>query len=255
MQFRFQSARSLTGALAISAALFFASSRPAVGADEPLRYLTAGHPDSALLAPPPLPDSAEFAADMAQVVAVHSACTSNQAALAFSEKKFSIFNFTPAIGDFLQPGKLPKTEAFFERVQREAETVTDLAKDYWQRPRPFTVDTNLASGKLEKSFSYPSGHSTEGTVLALVLAEVFPEQRDDILAVGRDLGWHRVWIARHYPTDIHAGRMFAQAIVREMHSNAAFQQELAEVKNEIAAARAAKNRVPESAAVSGQLEK
>jgi len=154
MQFQLQSSRSLTAALAISAALFFTSSRPAVCADEPLRYLTAGHPDSALLAPPPLPGSGEFAADMAQVVAVHRACTSNEAELAFSEKKFSIFNFTPAIGDFFQPGKLPKTEAFFERVQKEAETVTDLAKDYWKRPRPYTIDTNLVSGKLEKSFGY-----------------------------------------------------------------------------------------------------
>jgi len=255
MQFRIQSSHSLAVALAMSAALFFASNRPAICADEPLRYLTAGHPDSTLLAPPPLLGSAEFAADMAQVVAVHRACTSNEAALAFSEKKFSIFNFTPAIGDFFQPGKFPKTEAFFERVQNEAETVTDLAKDYWKRPRPYTVDTNLVSGKLEKSFSYPSGHSTEGTVLALVLADVFPDQREGILAVGRNLGWHRVWIARHYPTDIHAGRVFAQAIVREMQSNPDFQHDLAEVKSEIAAAGAIKNRVLESAAIPARLEK
>jgi acid phosphatase (class A) len=201
-------------------------------------YLSVGQPDAAvILAPPPLPGSAEQAADMAAVAAAVHACTSNEAALAFSEKKFSIFTFTPVIGAFFQPGKFPKTEAFLERVQNEAETVTDLGKDFWKRPRPFTMDTNLASGKLEKSFGYPSGHSTEGTVLALVLAELFPDQREGIMAVGRDLGWHRVWIARHYPTDIYAGRVLARAIVRQMRESEAFQKDFAGVKAELAAAQ------------------
>ena len=228
---RFNSFRSLAAVLLVTAAT-------ALRAEEPLLYLPANQPSAAvILAPPPAPGSAEFAADMATVVAVHRACTSNEATLAFSEKKFSIFTFTPAIGDFFKPGKFPKTEAFFERVQKEAEVVTDQGKDFWKRPRPYTVDTNLASGKLEKTFSYPSGHSTEGTVLALVAAEVFPKKQNAILAIGRDLGWHRVWIARHYPTDIHAGRVFAKAIVREMEADADFQRDLAEVKSEIAAAR------------------
>ena len=71
-------------------------------------------------------------------------------------------------------------------------------------------------------------------MLALVLADLVPERREEILAVGRDLGWHRVWIARHYPTDIYAGRVFALAVVREMKANPDFQHDLAAVKAEIA---------------------
>lgn len=198
-------------------------------------YLAAGQPDAAaLLAPPPLPGSPEQAADMDEVRIVYHASTSNEMAVAYSEKKFSIFNFTPAIGDFFQPGKFPKTEAFFENVQKQAETVTDNAKDYYKRPRPYTTDTNLANGKLEKSFSYPSGHSTESMVLALVLADLFPEQHDAIIAHARLIGWHRVEIARHYPTDIYAGRVLAQAIVREMKKNSDFQKDFAEAQAEIA---------------------
>ncbi len=199
-----------------------------------LHYLSAGQPDSArLLAPPPLPDSAEQAADMATVVAVCRACSTNAASLAFGEKRFSIYNFTPALGERLKPGKLPKTEAFFDRLQKDAAAATDEAKDYWKRPRPFTVNPSLASGKLEKSFGYPSGHACEGMVLALVLADLFPDQSEAVLAIGRDLGWHRVWIGRHYPTDIYAGRVFALAIVREMKASPDFQRDLAEVKAEI----------------------
>jgi acid phosphatase (class A) len=207
-----------------------------------LHYLPDGKPDAiALLAPPPLPDSAEQAADMAEVKAVYHAATSNDIAAAYSEKKFDIFNFTPAIGDFFQPGKFPKTEAFFEKVQSDAAAVTDNAKDFYKRPRPYVTDPSLVNGKLEKSFSYPSGHSTESMVLALVLADLFPDRQDAIIAKARTIGWHRVQTARHYPTDIYAGRVLAQAIVREMKKSPDFQKDFEEAKAEIAAVQAAKN--------------
>ena len=206
-----------------------------------LTYLAPGTPDSTLiLAPPPLLDSAEQEVDMAGVVAIQKACTTNQLAIALSQKKFSVFNFAPAIGDFFVADRFPRSGAFFEHVQKDAAAATDAAKEYWKRPRPFTIDPSLASGKLEKSFGYPSGHAAEGMVLALVLAELFPDRREAILAIGRDLGWHRLWIGRHYPTDIYAGRVFALAIVREMKANAGFQHDLSEAKAEIASmARAA----------------
>ena len=203
-----------------------------------LNFLAPGQPDAAtLLAPPPLIDSAEQAADMDEVRAVYHAAGNNDIAVAYSEKKFTVFNFTAAVGAFFVETNLPKTDAFFKKVQTDAETVTDLGKDYFHRPRPYFTDTNLINGKLEKSFSYPSGHSTESMVLALVLAEAVPGQHDAIIAQARQIGWHRVQIARHYPTDIYAGRVLAQAIVRELNKSDAFQKELAEVRAEIEAAR------------------
>ena len=201
-----------------------------------LHYLTGKKPNAIeLLAPPPLPDSPEQAADMAEVQAVYHAATSNDIADAYSEKKFNIFNFTPAIGDFFVAGKFPKTEAFFDNVQKDAETVTDNAKYFYKRPRPYVTDPSLINGKLEKSFSYPSGHSTESMVLALVLSDLFPDKHDAIIAKARSIGWHRVQTARHYPTDIYAGRVLAQAIVKQMEKNDDFQKDLAEAKAEIAA--------------------
>jgi acid phosphatase (class A) len=213
-----------------------------------LRYLAAGQPDAvALLAAPPLPGSAEQAADLATVREVYHAASSNDIAAAYSEKKFSVFNFTPAVGSFFQSDKLPKTAAFFERVQGDATVVTDHAKALYKRPRPFVTDPALANGKLEKSFGYPSGHSAESMVLALVLAELFPEKHDAIIAHARDIGWRRVEVARHYPTDIYAGRVLAAAIVREMNASPDFQKDLAEARNEIAALQAATAASPRAA--------
>jgi len=217
---------------------------PAIFAkDADLHFLAPGKPDAAtLLAPPPLPDSAEQTADLNEIRAVYHAAGSNDLAAAYAEKKFSVFNFTGAVGVYFVETNLPKTTAFFEKVQKDAATVTDLGKDFFQRPRPFTTDPSLANGKLEKSFSYPSGHATESMVLALVLADLLPDRHDAILAHARLIGWHRVQIARHYPTDIYAGRVLAQAIVKQFKKSDRFETEFNEAKAEIEAARtAAKN--------------
>jgi acid phosphatase (class A) len=203
-----------------------------------LHFLKPGKPEAAaLLCPPPLLDSAEQAAEMESVRAVYHAASAADKQAAYDEKKFSVFNFTAVVGPYFTATNLPKTAAFFEKVQLDAETVTDLGKDFFHRPRPFTTDTNLANGKLEKSFSYPSGHSTESMVLALVLAELLPEQHDAIIAHARLMGWHRVQIARHYPSDIFAGRTLAQAIAKGFKKSDDFAKELAEVKAELAAAK------------------
>jgi acid phosphatase (class A) len=209
-----------------------------VAKDATLNYLKDTWPGTAtLLAAPPAPDSPEQAADLETVRAVYRAATSNDIAAAYSEKKFSVFNFTTEAGPYFQSNSLPKTSVFFQKVQSDAATVADAEKDFFMRPRPYTIDTNLANGKLEKSFGFPSGHSTESMVLALVLADLLPDKKDAILAHARAIGWHRVQIARHYPSDIYAGRVLAQVIVRHMKQNPAFQRDFEEVKAEIVAAR------------------
>ena len=222
----------------LSAVLTLALSASAQASD--LNFLNSGKPKaSELLAPPPLPDSTEQAADMATVHSVYQAASDADKQAAYAEKKFSVYNFTDSVGAYFVETNLPKTTAFFEKVQKDAETVTDLGKDYFHRPRPFTTDPSLANGKLEKSFSYPSGHSTESMVLALVLADLLPDKHDAIIAHARQMGWHRVQIARHYPTDIYAGRVLGQAIAKEFKHSDEFEKEANEAKAEIEAARKA----------------
>ena len=207
------------------------------GALTELNYLTDNQVSAAVILPPPPNVESEQAADMTTVREVYHAASQADKEAAFSEKKFSVFNFTETVGTYFVATNLPKTVAFFEKVQLDAETVTDLGKDFFRRPRPFTTDTNLANGKLEKSFSYPSGHSTETMALALVLADLLPQSHDAIIAHANLMGWHRVQIARHYPTDIYAGRILAKAIVRELKKSEAFQKEFTEVQAELAAAK------------------
>jgi acid phosphatase (class A) len=205
------------------------------GAGQP-GYLPAGSPDSiALLPPPPATGTAEAAADLATTRTVSQARTSEQKAEAAAEIKLTIFCFSSAIGPWFQPGRFPKTEAFFRQIDSDTRAVTDIGKSFFQRPRPYAVDPTIVPLTREESFSYPSGHATRSTVFALVLAELFPARREALLRQGRDIGWNRIVAGVHYPADVFSGRVLGQALARAMLGNPAFQRDLAETKTEVAA--------------------
>ncbi len=206
------------------------------------QYLPPGKPDPiALLPAPPVADSAEQAADLAEVESVVAHRTPQDAARGKAESDFSLATFSSAAGVNLLSDKLPKTVALFQEVLAETKALTDVGKDYWKRPRPYELDPKLLEGKKESSFGYPSGHSTRATVFALLLAELLPDKRAAILAEGRQVGWDRVMLGRHYETDIYAGRVLGQAIVRALHDNPTFELDFAAAKAELDAAAANHN--------------
>ena len=200
-------------------------------------YLTADKIDVlTLLPPPPVVSPLEQAADLAEVRAVHDSAPSNEVAIALAEDRHpSIFSFAPAVGPFFQPGKLPVTEQFFKRVSQDANHFLDIGKNHWQRPRPFLLDPTLTPPNPAKGYSNPSGHAAFGTLDALILAEIFPQKQDALLTLGRNMGWHRVMLADHFPSDVYAGRVVGQTLFQELNASPDFQHDLAEVKAEVAA--------------------
>lgn len=218
--------------------LAFGIAVPSVRAGE--RYLEPGQVDGvALLASPPAADSPEQAADFACVWAVFKTCTPEERSRAERSASLSIYNFTPVIGEFFQKGRFPKLDALMEAVKTNSTESIDAPKAHWNRLRPYQLDPELVVGRPERNASYPSGHSTRGTIQSLVLAELFPERRDAILEFGRQIGWDRVRIGKHFPTDVYAGRVLGQAVVREMLKSPAFQRDLAAARSEVKAAVAA----------------
>lgn len=201
-------------------------------------YITTNDLDgAALLAPPPPPGSTEERADLAAIRSVVQARTVEEVAAAELGEELSLQIFAPAIGRAVAVGQYPKLETLLETLKTNVSGIITTTKLHWQRPRPYTLDPALLHGSPERSFSYPSGHSTRGTVQAFVLAEVFPEQRNAILKYGRQLGWDRTFLGKHYPTDINAGRVLGQAIFRELMKNRKFRRDLAAAKTEVRTAR------------------
>jgi acid phosphatase (class A) len=201
-------------------------------------YFVPGHLNAdSLLAPPPEPGSAEEAADLATVRSVFGSRTPAEEARAVKDSSLSFSLFSPATGARLELKQQPKLQALLAEVKAEIGKTIDSSKDHWKRHRPYQMDEHLQLGEPEPSFSYPSGHSTRGTVYALVLSEVFPENREAILAFGRQIGWDRIVIGKHFPTDVYAGRVLGQAIFHELMASPAFQKDLATARAELQTAQ------------------
>jgi acid phosphatase (class A) len=197
-------------------------------------YITTNSFDGiSLLPPPPVRGSAEEVADLASVRAVFNGRTEAEKARATKDSGLAFALFQPAVGATFDLDKLPKTKGLLEKVKKEIGPVIDASKNHFKRLRPYQIDDHLVLGAPEPSFSYPSGHSTRGTVYSLVVAELYPEKKEAIFEIGRDIGWDRVLIGKHFPTDVYAGRVLGYAIVRELRSNTMFQHDLEQAMAEI----------------------
>src|SRR5882672_7966025 len=197
-------------------------------------YITTNSIDGiSLLPPPPARGSAEEVADLASVRAVFNGRTEAEKSRAMKDSGLTFSLFQPAVGAAFDLEKLPKTKALLEKVKKEIGPVIDAPKNHFKRLRPYQIDDHLVLGAPEPSFSYPSGHSTRGTVYSLVVAELYPEKKETIFEIGRDIGWDRVLIGKHFPTDVYAGRVLGYAIVRELHASNIYQHDLEQAMAEI----------------------
>jgi len=151
----------------------------------------------------------------------------------------NVWLFDTVLGSWYAEKNLPLTTKLFQRVGADEHPIIVSAKKYWNRPRPFLQDARVHPPiTLPKDASYPSGHSTFGTVTALILAELVPDQKDALLARGQQIGDDRVIGGVHFPSDVAAGRTMGQAIFDKLMATPDFQTDLAKSKAEMAAVRA-----------------
>ncbi|HUO09823.1 MAG TPA: phosphatase PAP2 family protein [Phycisphaerae bacterium] len=208
---------------------------PAVGP-----FLTASSVDWKTILPPPVSkDSPEQAAELNLIVAVQKSASPEALAEAKEQiKKMDVNTFADIIGPWFDAKQLPKTEALFHEIEAESKKmVTGPAKKYFGRVRPADSDKRVKGYEAEEECSYPSGHSTRGTMDAYVLGALFPELKDKLIARGQQVGFNRIIVGAHYPSDLVAGRVIGKAIADHLLADAAFQKALAECREEIAAAR------------------
>ena len=93
-------------------------------------------------------------------------------------------------------------------------------KAHFARPRPYELSAEvkpvLAPPMGE---SYPSGHTMDAYLSAILLARMVPEKRDELFARAAAAGQSRVVAGVHYPTDLEGGRISAVALAVELLHN------------------------------------
>ena len=190
-----------------------------------------------ILPPPPANDSAQTKAELAEILTYQVTRTHEMVARAQADVTENVWRFANVMGPNFTQEKLPKFSAFFDRVVETEGAVVDPAKDVWKRPRPHLY-SNLVKPvvPLSKSGSYPSGHATVGTLMAIVLSNMVPEKRGELMARGWEYANNRVIGGIHYRSDIEAGRIAGSLIAEAIWSQADFAAEFAAAKAELRAA-------------------
>lgn len=186
----------------------------------------------AVLPPPPTLDSAEGQAEIDLILRLQETRSPADVERVKSEIEYDVFAFATVLGSHFNAKECPKSAEVFAKVVAEARLVSNASKRQWERPRP-TADPRVHALDSEKSFSYPSGHSTRASVYAELLAAAVPTKRESLLARGREIGWDRVIAGIHFPTDVYGGRVLGHAIAQSMLRDPDLRRELDEVADEI----------------------
>lgn len=148
------------------------------------------------------------------------------------DDRFDAFSaFAPVLGVAFTEASYPLTDAALERLTAPLGAAIGIAKNSYDRERPFEVDAAVttcieASDRIRASGSYPSGHAAFGWAWGLVLAELDPADADAILARAREYGDSRVVCGLHYPSDVEAGRVLAAAAIARLHAEPGFREAL-----------------------------
>ncbi|MGB6452266.1 MAG: phosphatase PAP2 family protein [Steroidobacteraceae bacterium] len=193
-----------------------------------------------ILPPPPAAGSPEERAELDVLLRIEAHRTPRQTDRARRDAKLNILGFADALG--ARPGALttaglPLTLALFRHVSADEFAIVDAAKSEFGRPRPFTVEPRLHPVVAPpQSPSYPSGHSTWAYTTALVLGDMVPERRRQLLVRAGEYAYDRNVAGVHYPSDVEAGKLAGTALATLLLTCQPFESEEAAARVELRSA-------------------
>jgi len=218
----------------------------ATAADKPQGYLPPDSIDLARVLPPaPSKGDIRYETDRRVFKAMKAQIGGERWRYAVADVKYDtptmLHDFECAAGFTLNAATLPATVKLLSTASIDTGAANNAAKEHWQRLRPFWIDkgdTCEPKDELGKSFDYPSGHSTKGWTLGLLLAELLPDRANAILTRARAYGESRIVCRVHNMSAVENGRLGATVTLNQVRAQPAFQRDLAAARLELAAARA-----------------
>jgi acid phosphatase (class A) len=136
--------------------------------------------------------------------------------------------------------QLPATKALFKTVRANENIQTGIFKDYFNRQRPYQVDSSITPCLPPKNFdinaSDPSGHTTMAFSSAVILANLLPDYAPAIMRRAEAYGRHRIVCGAHHPFDVRSGQVLGTLIGTTLLKNPALQPQLDAARSELAKA-------------------
>jgi acid phosphatase (class A) len=161
--------------------------------------------------------------------------------LAISDAQITIAallrTFRCAMGMLLTPEQAPKLATLLSKAVTDSNASVNRFKLIYKRERPFELQPGPICTPPPTRYDYPSGHSSIGMTMALILTELEPDRATELLERGRAFGESRVVCGVHYASAVNAGEIHAAAIVAALHAVPEFRSDLNAVRTELAGLR------------------
>jgi acid phosphatase (class A) len=243
--------RTAIPGLVLLAAAAYAQSEATVATPvktKTLKFLTHAEIDpSRLLPPPPKDGSDNQQKELAEVRRLVKARTPERYAQAkWDNEHEDATAFAATIGPGFDLNKLPATARLLAAVLNDQSAAASAAKEFFHRRFPVAADPSARASYKEWSCdddvkkpvdrplrSYPSGHSTMGYSLGIVLASLIPEKSQAILARAADYAYSREICGDHYHSDVEASHALGIAVGIMLLNNAALKPQIEAARTEL----------------------
>ncbi len=146
------------------------------------------------------------------------------------------------LGSQIDPKLTPELWKLLLRADIDAARASSVVKfgGGAQRQRPNSEDGSPScdgrTAAERPGPSYPSRHAASGYLWALILAELRPARRADLMAFGTETGDFWVTCRINWKSDAEQGRVLAQSVFRQLLKTPAFKADLARARTELATA-------------------
>ena len=144
--------------------------------------------------------------------------------------------YSCAVGVELTPERAPRLTSLLTTAAADSAKIASKAKAKFPRARPYVLyggPTCLSSDGLGSDRDYPSGHAARGWTWGLILAELLPERRSQLLSRAEAYGDSRVVCGFHTPSGVEAGRGLAMAVVKSLADEPRFRTDFRQASQEL----------------------
>ncbi len=129
--------------------------------------------------------------------------------------------------DGYRVGFNPGFDDFLMDIYMDARLFGFQGKRYFNRVRPSYIFSSLRpSIENPPHPAYPSNHSIQANLVALVLSDIFPKNKSIIIKAGREIARNRELAGVHYPSDTELGIIIAQMFYEKLNKNSIYRDKI-----------------------------
>ena len=202
-------------------------------------YLSASDADFGnLLPPPPAEGSALDKRDLQGVLDLQKTVTPARLEKIQADVEQTVYRVAgEVLGPTFTKERFPLAGEFFAKINRDSAAGVRDIKQKYKKKRAFQASTEVKTpeniARASQGPTYPSGHSTFGAQVALLLSVMVPEKTDELHVRGREYGEQRVASGVAYPSDFETAQIGATLMIALMMQKPEFRDDFQVVKTEI----------------------